>query len=61
MIVHIDITSDLACPWCYVGWKRLKRGLETFRRRRDDVTFEVTDTRPFSLFFLIYRVTLVTQ
>ena len=33
----------MACPWCYVGWKRLKRGLDKFNFRREDVTFEVID------------------
>lgn len=27
MKIVIDITSDLACPWCYVGWKRLESAI----------------------------------
>ena len=27
----IDITSDLACPWCYVALKRLENAIEQFR------------------------------
>lgn len=26
-IVSIDIVSDIVCPWCYVGYKRLERAL----------------------------------
>jgi predicted DsbA family dithiol-disulfide isomerase len=26
-IVHIDIVSDLVCPWCFIGKRRLSRAL----------------------------------
>ena len=29
----IDIWSDIACPWCYVGKRRLERALEQFPAR----------------------------
>ena len=25
--IVIDVTSDFACPWCYVGYKRLENGI----------------------------------
>lgn len=28
--VDVDIWSDIACPWCYVGKRRLERALEAF-------------------------------
>src|SRR5690348_12150399 len=28
--LRIDVWSDIACPWCYVGKRRLERALETF-------------------------------
>ena len=27
MKIKIDIVSDVACPWCYVGKQRLERAL----------------------------------
>jgi predicted DsbA family dithiol-disulfide isomerase len=33
--VHIDIWSDVICPWCYLGSRRLDAALE--RLGRDDV------------------------
>lgn len=27
--VRIDIFSDIVCPWCLIGWERLKRALAT--------------------------------
>ena len=39
MIIKIDVTSDLACPWCYVGWKRLQRAMKTYEG--DEILFEV--------------------
>ena len=29
--VSIDVTSDLACPWCYVGFKRLQNAIDEFQ------------------------------
>lgn len=33
--LRIDIWSDIACPWCYVGKRRLESALERFARRGD--------------------------
>jgi predicted DsbA family dithiol-disulfide isomerase len=35
--IKIDIWSDIACPWCYIGKRRLETALETF----DDAPVEV--------------------
>ncbi|MDF0677030.1 MAG: DsbA family oxidoreductase [Nitrospira sp.] len=43
--LHIDVYSDVVCPWCYVGKRRLERAL---KKRRDDVGVEVK-WRPFQL------------
>jgi predicted DsbA family dithiol-disulfide isomerase len=26
--LKIEVTADVVCPWCYLGWRRLKRALE---------------------------------
>ncbi len=31
--MHIEIWSDIACPWCYVGKRRLQTALEGFEHR----------------------------
>lgn len=41
----IEAYSDVICPWCYVGKRRLERAL---KERRDDVGVEVK-WRPFQL------------
>lgn len=33
--MKIEIYSDLACPWCYIGKRRLERELETFAHKAD--------------------------
>ena len=48
--MHIDIWSDVVCPWCYLGKRRLERALETFEHR-DAVTiahrsFQLDPSRP---------------
>ncbi len=29
--IRIDIISDIVCPWCIVGYKRLEQALDTFQ------------------------------
>jgi predicted DsbA family dithiol-disulfide isomerase len=44
---RIDVYSDVICPWCYVGKRRLEQALKEWRDR-DDVRVEVK-WRPFQL------------
>ncbi|MCM3553541.1 DsbA family oxidoreductase [Janibacter melonis] len=37
MALHIDIWSDIACPWCYIGKRRFESALAGFAHK-DDVT-----------------------
>jgi predicted DsbA family dithiol-disulfide isomerase len=48
--VHVEIWSDIACPWCYVGKRRFEAGLAGFEHR-DDVqvtwrSFELDPSAP---------------
>jgi predicted DsbA family dithiol-disulfide isomerase len=48
--VHVEIWSDIACPWCYVGKRRFDAALAAFEHR-DDVTvtwrsFELDPSAP---------------
>ncbi len=43
-IVTIDVVSDVVCPWCFIGKKRLEKGLAL----RPDVQVEIR-WRPFQL------------
>jgi predicted DsbA family dithiol-disulfide isomerase len=47
--MHVEIWSDIVCPWCYVGKRRFEAALEQFAHR-DEVTvtwrsFELDPTR----------------
>ncbi len=33
MPLHVEIWSDIACPWCYVGKRRFERALADFEHR----------------------------
>lgn len=35
--IHIDIISDIVCPWCWVGWRYLKPAIE-----QSSITVNVT-------------------
>jgi predicted DsbA family dithiol-disulfide isomerase len=48
--MRIDIWSDVVCPWCYLGKRRLERALEAFDDRADvemvHRSFQLDPTRP---------------
>ena len=37
----IDVVSDVVCPWCYVGKRRLEGALEMLAKEHPDVVPEV--------------------
>jgi predicted DsbA family dithiol-disulfide isomerase len=48
--VHVEIWSDIACPWCYVGKRRFEAALAAYEHR-DEVqvtwrSFELDPTAP---------------
>ncbi len=48
--MKIEIWSDIACPWCYIGRRRLERALDQFEHR-DEVeiiwrSFQLDPTAP---------------
>jgi predicted DsbA family dithiol-disulfide isomerase len=44
-VIKIDIVSDVVCPWCYIGKRRIEKAMLTLQ---DEYTFEVTYL-PFEL------------
>lgn len=40
-ILRVDIWSDIACPWCYIGQQRFKAGLARFKKNNPEVEVEV--------------------
>jgi predicted DsbA family dithiol-disulfide isomerase len=48
--LHVDIYSDVVCPWCYVGLKRFEEALDLLDRQLDPVVtwrpFELNPTMP---------------
>jgi len=45
MVINIDITSDVMCPWCIIGFKRLQKAMKKFK---DAVEFKI-HWQPFEL------------
>ncbi len=48
--IHVDVWSDIACPWCYIGKRKFEAGLAAFAGA-DDVTvtyhsFELSPDTP---------------
>ncbi len=39
--IRIDIWSDIACPWCYIGKRKLERGIEQFSANPEAPAVEI--------------------
>jgi predicted DsbA family dithiol-disulfide isomerase len=39
--VSIDVWSDIACPWCYIGKRKLESGIAAFSASEDSVPVDV--------------------
>lgn len=45
--MHVEIWSDLACPWCYIGMRRFQVALARFEHRDEvDVTWRSFELDP---------------
>lgn len=40
--IHVDVWSDVACPWCYIGKRRLEDGVRQFLASEPAARVEVT-------------------
>lgn len=41
-ILHVDVWSDVACPWCYIGKRRFEDGERRFRAAQPEVDVQLT-------------------
>ncbi len=39
--IRVDIWSDIACPWCYIGKHRFEAGVAAFQQQHPEVEIEV--------------------
>jgi predicted DsbA family dithiol-disulfide isomerase len=44
-VIKIDVVSDVVCPWCYIGKRRLEKAIDQLS---SDYTFEI-EYHPFEL------------
>ena len=49
MALAIDIVSDVVCPWCYIGKRRLEAALDLYRKQRPDAPAPEVTFHPFEL------------
>jgi predicted DsbA family dithiol-disulfide isomerase len=40
--IRVDIWSDVACPWCFIGKRRFEEGVRRFRASHQGVDVQVT-------------------
>lgn len=41
-VIHVDVWSDVACPWCYIGKRRFEEGTRRFLASEPSTQVEVT-------------------
>jgi predicted DsbA family dithiol-disulfide isomerase len=49
MALGIDIISDVVCPWCFIGKRRLEAALELYRQRQPEAPAPQIVYHPFEL------------
>lgn len=49
MALSIDIISDVVCPWCFIGKRRIEAALELYRARRPGAPAPAVTWHPFQL------------
>ena len=49
MALSIDIISDVVCPWCFIGKRRLEAALELYRARKPAAAAPQVTYHPFEL------------
>jgi predicted DsbA family dithiol-disulfide isomerase len=49
MPLSIDIVSDVVCPWCFIGKRRLEAALELYRERKPGAPAPQVAFHPFEL------------
>jgi predicted DsbA family dithiol-disulfide isomerase len=49
MTLRVDVISDVVCPWCFIGKRRLSRALEILRSRPEQLADIEVVWHPFQL------------
>ena len=49
MALTIDVVSDVVCPWCYIGKRRLEGALALYAKEHPDAPAPAVTWRPFQL------------
>ncbi len=49
MALHIDIISDVVCPWCYIGKRQVEKALELYSQDNPGAERPNLTWRPFQL------------
>lgn len=47
--IHIEVVSDIVCPWCYIGKRRLEAALKLFAAQQPDAATPKVSWLPFQL------------
>jgi predicted DsbA family dithiol-disulfide isomerase len=45
-MIQIDVVSDVACPWCYIGMKRLEKALASIPEIETEISWQPFELDP---------------
>src|SRR4051812_44255992 len=40
-VIKVDVWSDIACPWCYIGKRKFEAGAQAFAEQHPDAEVQV--------------------
>ena len=49
MALQVDVISDVVCPWCFIGKRKLAHALELYRERNPDAEPPQVTWHPYQL------------
>ena len=49
MALQIDVVSDVVCPWCFIGKRKLARAVELYAKRHPDAEPPQVAWHPYQL------------
>ncbi len=49
MALQIDVISDVVCPWCFIGKRKLARAIALYRERNPAAETPAVTWHPFQL------------
>ncbi len=54
-LLRVDVVSDIMCPWCWVGKRKLEEAMELCKGMYDNISTE-SDFVLLNQFYKLYKI-----